>query len=359
MRSALEGVFLIQYQLSINDSNKVIASGQTYRKYYDDYLEHLSHFAAQYNTSLNPNPYSNALHDSVWATAIALNASLQKNKKIIGTAMVIEIASNELANVSFTGALGDVNFDKNGESEVAVNTFQIRNGNPELYAVISDRQCNETAIERSPDDEIPRVYNLQSAAITAVLLTIEAVLIILTTVILILFLYYRNAPEIKASSPYLGLTMFLGCYFLFANGMIEATFPSVIHDGVFFCNVVQWSLGIGVHLILAPLFMRMLRVYRIFTYFGKLGKRWSDGVLFTGILAIVGTYIIFLTVLQVVGTRNGVNFEMLVIPEGSFPYYEVVQACSQLNVTTFTVFECGTLFFNIAVVVLAILTRKI
>ena len=153
--------------------------------------------------------------------------------------MINEIASNELANVSFTGALGDVNFDKNGESEVAVNIFQIRNGSAELYAVISDRQCNETAIERSPDDEIPRVYNLQSAAITAVLLTIEVVLIIFTTVILILFLYYRNAPEIKASSPYLGLTMFLGCYFLFANGVIEATFPSVIHDGVFFCNVVQ------------------------------------------------------------------------------------------------------------------------
>ena len=158
------------------------------------------------------------------------------------------------------------------------------------------------------------------------------VLIILTTVILILFLYYREAPEIKASSPYLGLTMFLECFFLFASGVIEATFPSVIHDGVFFCNVVQWSLGIGVHLILAPLFMRMLRVHRIFTYFGKLGKQWSDGVLFAGILALVGTTIIFLTVLQVVGTRNGVNFEMLVIPEGSFPYYEVVQASRSASI---------------------------
>ena len=47
MRSALEGVFLIQYKLSINDSNKVIVSGQTYREYYDDYLQRLSYFAAQ------------------------------------------------------------------------------------------------------------------------------------------------------------------------------------------------------------------------------------------------------------------------------------------------------------------------
>ena len=77
MRSALEGVFLLQYQLSTNDSNEVIVSGQTYRGYYDDYLQRLSHFSAQYNITLNPNPYANALHDSVWATAIALNASWQ------------------------------------------------------------------------------------------------------------------------------------------------------------------------------------------------------------------------------------------------------------------------------------------
>ena len=65
MRSALEGVFLIQYQLSTNDSNKVIVSGQTYKEYYDDYHQRLSQVAAQYNISLNPNPYANALHDSL------------------------------------------------------------------------------------------------------------------------------------------------------------------------------------------------------------------------------------------------------------------------------------------------------
>ena len=179
MRSALEGVILIQYQLSINDSNKVIVSGQTYSECYGDYIERLSHFAAQYNTSLNPNQYSNALHDSVWATAIALNASLQMLGGKIGTTEkteILESANNELSNVSFTGALGDVSFDNNSESEVSVNIFQIRNGTAELYALISNRQCNETTIGRSPDDEMPRIYNLQSAAITAVLVTIEAVL---------------------------------------------------------------------------------------------------------------------------------------------------------------------------------------
>ena len=362
MRSALEGVFPIQYQLSTNNSNKVIVSGQTYTEYYEDYLEHLSHFAAQYNTSLNPNPYSNALHDSVWATAIALNISLRKN--IIGTADINEIANNELSNVSFTGALGDVDFDNNGESDskVVVNFFQIRNGTTELYTVISDKECNETATGRSPDDGILRVYNLQSAAITtAVLLTIEAVFIILTTVILILFLYYRNAPEIKATSPYLSLSMFLGCYSLLAGAMIRALSQSVIHDvhnGRFFCNAPEWCLSLGVHLIFSPLIMRMLRVYRIFTYFGKLGKRWSDGVLFAGVVVIVGTNIIFLTVWRVFGGVKRMNIEMLVTPEDSFPYYEVIQTCTLPNII-YVVYLIEVAVLYIIVVLLAILTRKI
>ena len=366
MRSALEGVFLIQYQLSTNDSNKVIVSGQTYREYYDDYLQRFSQVAAKYNISLNPNPYANALHDSVWATAIALNASLQTIKT--GTAekirnwnnTVLQTANNELSNVSFNGALGNAVFDNNGESKVAVNSFQIRNETAELYTVISDRQCNETATGLSQGMKIPRIYNFQSVAITAVLLTIEAVLIILTTVILILFLYYRNAPEIKATSFYLSLIMFLGCYCLFAHCVIEATSLYVIHDGVFFCNAGIWISGIGLHLIFGSLILKMLRVYRIFTYFGKLGKRWSDGVLFAGVLAIVGAYIIFLTVLQVVsGGRNGARIEMLVTPEGSFPYYEVVQVCTSPNIVAGAVFECEVSLFNIAVIVLAFLMRKI
>ena len=358
MRSALEGVFLIQYQLSINDPNKVMVSGQTYREYYGDYLECLSHFAAQHNTSLNPNPYSNALHDSVWATTIALNGSLQTNN-VTGTADINEIANNELSNVSFTGALGDVSFDNNDESKVAVNIFQIKNETAELYAVISDKQCNETATGRSPDDKISRNYTLQSAAITAVLLTIEAVLIILTTVILILFLYYRNAPEIKATSPYLSLTMFVGCYSMFASAIIRVVSPSVIHDGVFFCTAPRWSFTKGFHLIFSPLILRMLRIYRIFTYFGKLGKRWSDGVLFAGILLLVGASIIFLILWRVLDGVYRINNVMLVTPEGSFPYYVIIQACIPPSIVFAVLDPLQIVLIYIIVVVLAILTRKI
>ena len=105
--------------------------------------------------------------------------------------------------MSFTGALGDVSFDNNGESEVAVNIFQIRNGTAELYTVISDKQCNETAIGRSPADKIPRIYSLQSAAITAALFTIEVVLIILTQERMTSFFIGAESPACTKNRTYL------------------------------------------------------------------------------------------------------------------------------------------------------------
>ena len=190
------------------------------------------------------------------------------------------------------------------------------------------------------------------------MLTIEAVLIILTTVILILFLYYRNAPEIKATSPYLSLTMFVGCYSLFAGAIIRVISYSVIHDGVFFCNAPKWCLSLGIYLIFAPLIMKMLRVYRIFTYFGKMSKRWSDIVLLTGTIFIVGANIIFVTVWIAFGGVKGMNTEVLVTPENSFPYYEVIQTCILPNVINVVYLIEVAILYTI-VVLLAILTRNI
>ena len=102
-----------------------------------------------------------------------------------------------------------------------------------------------------------------------------------------------------------------------------------------------------------------MRMLHIFTYFGKLGKRWSDGFLFAGVLFIVWTNIIFLIVIQVIGDVKGINTEMLVTPEGSFPYYEVIQACNPPNITAVVLFECETSLFTTIIVILAVLTRKI
>ena len=135
---------------------------------------------------------------------------------------------------------------------------------------MTDIATKQPHAERDSDEKIPRISNLQSAPITAVMLTIEAVLIILATSISLLSQCTR---DYKATSPYLSLTMFFRMLFPFASVTITVLSSSVIHDGVFFCTVPRWRSSLGLHLIFAPLIVRMLRVYHVFTYFGKLGKR--------------------------------------------------------------------------------------
>ena len=97
-----------------------------------------------------------------------MNISMQTLEVNNGTAEKIEImdtAKNELANVSFTGALGDVNFDNKVEFEVTINIFLIRNGTAELHTLLSNGQCNETAIGRVVNDRLPKFYTFQSATI--------------------------------------------------------------------------------------------------------------------------------------------------------------------------------------------------
>ena len=106
--------------------------------------------------------------------------------------------------------------------------------------------------------------------------------------------------------------------------------------------------------------MRMLRVYRIFTYFGKLGKRWSDGALFAGTMVIVGANIIYLTLWSVLGGATNINNNtMLVTPEGSFPHYEVTHTCIPPSTTLIVLDSLQIVFLYIIVVLLAILTRNI
>ena len=140
------------------------------------------------------------------------------------------------------------------------------------------------------------------------MLTIKA---FFTTDILILFLYYRNAPGTKTTSPYLSLTMFWGCYSLLSLSVLQLQlFHHVIHNRVFFSNAWDWCLSLDLHLIFTPLIMRMLQVYRVFTFFGKLGKRWSDEVHFcrgSGHVCIYSEYWILWPMYKSLGNNLSCN----------------------------------------------------
>ena len=68
---------------------------------------------------------------------------------------------------------------------------------------------NVSHIDDVLSHRILRIYKHSPLPVVVLLLTVSGVCIILTTVILILFVYYRKAEEIKATSLNLSLTALL------------------------------------------------------------------------------------------------------------------------------------------------------
>ena len=52
---------------------------------------------------------------------------------------------------------------------------------------------------------------------------LAAVIALFTTIVLVVYLYYRSHKEVKATSPYLSMLVFVGCYLLCLAAVCEAT----------------------------------------------------------------------------------------------------------------------------------------
>ena len=101
-----------------------------------------------------------------------------------------------------------------------------------------------------------------------------------TTVQLILYLHYRHHKVIKATSPYLSLLMFAGCYLLCAAGVFQITYgsfllPAEIFTALYILHVL--CIVNSISLVLVTLFVKLLRIYHIFSaWMNKdLGNLWK------------------------------------------------------------------------------------
>ena len=89
---------------------------------------------------------------------------------------------------------------------------------------------------------------------------------------------------IKATSPYLSLVMFFGCYLLCLSAIVNITIDSFVTIPTIyttlFCLIILLTIN-GTSLVLITLFIKLLRVERIFSsrLEKDIGKCWSNGFL--------------------------------------------------------------------------------
>ena len=372
---ATDHVFLMQNQLE-PDSDSELVSGKSYSEYRSEYLSTL---ALHPKPSLHSNLYSNVLYDSVWAFALALNSSVdilhEMNMSLKDyrpanftptNGRIADVIENELSQISFSGAHGLVKFDNSREVKLAVEIFQIRNATS-VQIGHYDPVAGEVHIALDflgavPDDDLSRVYQVYSTSLTVILSTVTVLCIVFATAMLVIFIYYRNEPEIKASSYNLSLCMFLGSYSLLIGTLTHTLSSGLVANGPArpaVCIIIVATTSIGLDLVLTTLFTKMLRVYHVFTYFGRTGKAWSDRVLLLVIFVIILGKILQLIVWSAVDTlalEDVETYQREALP----PYYEVVQQCRCRYLTFWSLF----VFFYSGIILtllllLAFKTRKI
>ncbi len=376
IEEVMEGVFFIDFSL-VTSSSDVLVSGRTYQEYYRDYSARIADSASKLNVSLSTdNIYANVMYDEVWAFALALNASLPElrervnldNISLQDADMLAEILRGSITNISFQGASGSIKFDPNRDDNSEINIFQVINGSQVLIATYNADQGNVISLlinVSTPRDTFERRHRTLPLWLAISLTIISSFCYLFTTVILIILLCLRKRPEVKASSLYLNLLIFAGCYATYIAAEMRTASRSFVfmQSAVFtlICNFEVWFGSIGMTLIFSTLLVRLFRIRYIFfrKYGSKRSKFLNDGYLCLVVL-ILCSVLLFILVPWTVLDRIQKTSTTRYISDANPPYFEIHSICSSENLGIWLASSFSYIGVITAVVVfMAVQTRKI
>ena len=152
-----------------------------------------------------------------------------------------------------------------------------------------------------------------------------------TMIVLLLFIYYRNQPEIKATSVWLSLCIFLGCCLVISGALNHfiASGEILLSQArrVMTCNIDTYFVSLGVDLLITTLLAKVLRIWRIFTLHGRTGKVWTDPSLLGFIGIVIAVKIVLLAIWTIVDPYTLTDKKKLVHEDGFGSKFETVQQC--------------------------------
>ena len=373
---AMEGIFIVDYRPYVENDTKLV-SGVNYSEFQGLYTRKLEEFADVIGEALQNDVYANSLYDQVWAFALAIDTSLKAvesqnlsyedywfGKK---QSALSKILKNKLKQISFQGASGWIDFNENQESPTYVNVFQIQKGNLKLIGVYNPYSHNITLTETAPrvsdvpPDTFETVHQLLPFWFGACILVAQVLLCGLITVNLFFILKWKNENNIKATSPLLSLLMMIGCYSLCITPVSLIAYRMFVLSDMAMvkslCYLKTWT-WMGTDLILAVLFLKLLRVYHVFQTFRKTSRYWSDQYLFIYTLAICGGKAILVILWNNTGSIHLENHKVYVNRPDKQPYYVATVTCHTSGVWLVVIgLYSGVLLF--LVVILAVATRHI
>ena len=240
----LDGTFIIQPSPRMND------------KY------NFSHvIAPDYKISedLKMNLISSLLHDAVYVLTLRANSSdhLDPNNH----------------SFNFNGASGSIEFDNQNSLISNIDIYQASDKTVSLVGIFDSAvhklvHWNANVILLNGVEADVAFEKLLPTYI--ILCILIAICIAVNTTFMVLYVYFRKEPDIKATSMSLSLLIFIGCYLLTGFTIVAVTWHryTLIPVPLWqLCVVNTWlsGLGVSIPLILATILVKMLRIYYIFT----------------------------------------------------------------------------------------------
>jgi hypothetical protein len=373
LTEALEGVFFLRHRLE-NEAKKLV-SNLTFQEYKQQYLERLMRMESETNTTLDKNNvFANAMHDEIWAFALALGKAFNalhsanihpEDLKLNQTREFAGILRSKFDDVSFEGASGFVKFNADKEESSVVDIYQVINSTRELVGVYDPDISKKLRLLRElslPSDN----FNMRTLVLPIWVSTFFTVYVLIcmcaTTCIVVFHCIYRGRPEIKASSLSLSLATVVGCYLLFVSTLIRNVSKgySIANSHILttFCNIQMWLAMVGLNLIFSALLLRLFRISRIFKAYGKVSPYWKNKYMILCIMAIcLGGIIILIlwtTVIGKIEVMTTITYQASSVPH----FFERRFTCNTLSIgLVLSLVYNGILM--VLIVSLAVQTRKI
>ena len=344
MKKALQGVFLIEYKLFDREKEEIV-SGMTYKQFYDEYLIELRKFAQERNVTLQEdNIYANSMYDQVWSFALAANRSLNainffndsmKKDNIREAIRIRDILTENLKNVEFVGASGNIRYEDRREVLTLTDIYQINDGEQELVGFYDNnrkminflKNFNREAV---PGDTFDVKYKLVPSWLGIIVFLCVIIILFWIIFVSIAVVYWRNRPEIKSASIYLSMIILLGCYSLCFATLLQTIQVSFVIDTFafnFICNLELWFFINGINVIFMTLFMRLFRIYHVFRSYHSTGKYWSDKYLVLYIVLSCSVVVLLLTIWSIVDPLHRIEVRTY-IPLAIPPHYLVHHYCT-------------------------------
>ena len=371
--NASQGHILLHTRTGFNNGSLKLVSGEIYENFQKTFRTKVK----ETNDFQFIFIFGSYFYDEVWALALALNKSLvvleSRNLSIdsymIGQREITNVIEESLANLSFQGAGGRVKFNSYRSVSTPVEVYWVlENGTNKFVGEFNpeDSKSFYVNIQPSdlPSDTLPEMFISIPLCVAILLYIITIAVTVFTSLQLILYLCYRHKKIIKASSPYISLLMFAGCYLLCVAAAIKVTYGSFKLPEESFSKLVLTNIIAvlnGFSLILVTLFIKLLRVYRIF--FSRLekdlGRYWSNCSLLITVLSLtIVTNVLVLPFIAIGSPRYcrkmyfngelGITKKHIHIDFKTIGYY-----------VSGGLIACYVTIFSLIIVYLSIRTRKI